>query len=62
MGGIVDEAGGALLFGMYRRKRQLPSLLSSAVCTYLRTMLEGIAGEGRLDFSEEGENSSGIYS
>ena len=58
MAGIVQAAEERLLakmfeFGRYRRKRQV---LSVAVCTYLKIMLNGIAQEGRLDFSGEGES------
>ena len=59
---MVGIVKGALLFGKYGTKH---SLLSSAVCIYLRAKLEGIAKEGRLDFSEEGENTGrglvGLY-
>ena len=56
MVGIVEAAEESLLarmfaYGRYRRKRQV---LSAAVCDYLKDVLNGIAEEGRLDFSEEG--------
>ena len=57
--GIVGAAEERLLTSMYTygRYRRQGQLLSAAVCAYLKLVLKGIADDGRLDFSEEGENN-----